>query len=244
MRIAALYDIHGNLPALEAALKETEQSGADEILVGGDVIIGPMSSACLDLLFNIKKPVHYILGNCEVAVLDHITGITNTQFPENIQKCIDWTAKNLRIDQVEAISSWPEKTSIEIDNLGHVLFCHATPESTTDVFTKITPESKLIDNFNSVDESIVVCGHTHMQFEKIISRTSVLNAGSVGMPFGLPGAYWLLLSNKIDFRKTLYDFNHAASLVKKTKYPDAYIFALKNILHPPSENSMLEILER
>ena len=66
MRVAALYDIHGNLPALEAVLQEVDQSDVDQIVVGGDVVLGPMSRECLDKLFEIRTPIHFIQGNCEV----------------------------------------------------------------------------------------------------------------------------------------------------------------------------------
>ena len=63
VRIAALYDIHGNLPALEAVLRDVETSGVDRIVVGGDVLPGPMPAECLARLMNLDVPVQFILGN-------------------------------------------------------------------------------------------------------------------------------------------------------------------------------------
>lgn len=67
MKIAAIYDIHGNLPALEAVLNDTARSGVDQIVVGGDVILRPMSRECMGKLLSIEIPVQFIKGNCEVA---------------------------------------------------------------------------------------------------------------------------------------------------------------------------------
>ncbi len=128
--------------------------------------------------------------------------------------------------------------------LGNVLFCHATPRSETENFTRLTPEDKLLPIFEMLNVSIVVCGHTHMQFERSIGKVRVINAGSVGMPFGKPGAYWLVLGPNIELRHTAYDVTKAAKLILKTYYPHAKDFAENNVLQPPSEDVMLEIFNR
>ena len=74
MRVAALYDIHGNLPALEAVLQDIRQAAVDAIVVGGDVVVGPMSRETVSCLLDVGFPVHFIHGNAEVAVLDQMAG--------------------------------------------------------------------------------------------------------------------------------------------------------------------------
>jgi hypothetical protein len=78
-----------------------------------------------------------------------------------------------------------------------------------------------------------------MQFERMIGRTRVVNAGSVGMPFGDPGAYWLLLGDGLEHRRTAYDLNAAASTVRASDYPQAEHFAAHNVLQPPTEAAMM-----
>ncbi len=90
----------------------------------------------------------------------------------------------------------------------------------------------------------MICGHTHMQFDRTVGNTRVVNAGSVGMPFGEPGAYWLLLNSNIDLRRTDYDFEKAAAAVRMTAYPSAEEFAARNVLRPPSQAEMLEVFQR
>jgi len=84
-----------------------------------------------------------------------------------------------------------------------VLFCHATPRNDLDIFTERTPEERLVEIFAGVDADVVVCGHTHMQFERTIAGKRVINSGSVGMPYeDEPGAYWTL---DLEHRRTHYD---------------------------------------
>jgi hypothetical protein len=105
----------------------------------------------------------------------------------------------------------------------------------------LTPNHRLLPLFEKLNAAVVVCGHTHMQFDRRIAHTRVVNAGSVGMPFGEPGADWLLLGPDIQFRHTPYDLAHAAERVRSTDYPQAQDFAARNILNPPTEQEMLEI---
>jgi hypothetical protein len=91
---------------------------------------------------------------------------------------------------------------VEIDDLGPVLFCHATPRDDNEIFTRLTPEEILLPIFEGQDARLIVCGHTHMQFDRMIGKVRVLNAGSVGMPFGEPGAYWLLLEPDVQLQHT------------------------------------------
>ena len=121
-----------------------------------------------------------------------------------------------------------------------MLFCHATPRSDTEIFTRRTPEPALLPVFSGLDVPLIVCGHTHMQFERRVGDVRVVNAGSVGMPFGAPHADWLLLDGGVELRHTSYDLEAAAARVRDTDYPRADEFATRNILHPPAETEMLD----
>ena len=241
MRVAALYDIHGNLPALEAVLNEVHQLKVDKILVGGDVVLGPMSQECLDLLMSLKMPTHFIKGNCEVAVINASNGKPIPNLPEKVLKDIHWTVNQLFSHHFTFMEQWPLTLTMEIKDLGNVLFCHATPENENDIFTRLTPEKELLSIFEKIDVNHVVCGHTHMQFDRKIGSVRVINAGSVGMPFGDPGAYWLLLDGDIDLRCTTYHLQNAADRIMATAYPDADSFAKNNVINPPSEELMLGV---
>jgi len=244
MRVAAIYDIHGNLPALEAVLHEISQRKVDQIVVGGDVLPGPMPTETIERLRNLDAPAHFIYGNGEVAVLQQMAGKEPASVPQTFRPIIRWTAEQLHPEHQQWLSTWPKTVTLEIAGLGSVLFCHASPQNENDIFTRLTPDNHLLPLFEGLDSATVVCGHTHVQFDRKIGPTRVVNAGSVGMPFGKPGAHWLLLGPDIQFRYTAYDLAHAAERVRSTDYPQAEDFVARNILNPPTEQEMLKIFSR
>jgi putative phosphoesterase len=241
MRVAAIYDIHSNLPALEAVLREIRDAKVDQIVAGGDVLLGPMPSETMLLLASLEIPIQFIFGNCESAVLEQIAGREPAAVPPRFRPLIQWTAEQLSEPQRLSVSTWPMTVRIEMPELGTVLFCHATPRSDNENFTRRTAEEKLLPIFEDTGANVVVCGHTHMQFDLMIGKIRVVNAGSVGMPFGKPGAYWLMLGPGIELRRTAYDFARAAGRIRATSYPSADEFVTRYILQPPSEEQALEM---
>ena len=155
-----------------------------------------------------------------------------------------WNAQQLVPEDERLLASWPSTLRLEISGIGRVLFCHATPRNDTEVFTRFTPEDRLSPIFEGLNAALVICGHTHMQFDRTIGKVRVVNAGSVGMPFGKPGAYWLLLGPDIELRHTSYDLGQAAERIRNTSYPEAEDFATHNVLQPPSEREMLELFSK
>lgn len=244
MRVAAIYDIHGNLPALEAVLQEIRRAKAELIVVGGDVLPGPMPREVLECLLDLDVPVQFIQGNCEIDALAEMTGTGTVRFPEQVREIMRWSAQQIFPEYQPFITGWAKTLRIEIGGLGAVLFCHATPRDDNEIFTRLTPEERLLPIFEGLDAAVVICGHTHMQFDRNVGSVRVVNAGSVGMPFGESGADWLLLDADVQLRHTLYDFAEAAKRVRKTNYPQAQEFAANHILQPPKEEQMLEVFAR
>jgi len=239
--VAALYDVHGNLPALEAVLAEVRSEGVDQVVVGGDVLPGPMPRETLELLIGLDLPISFIYGNGEVAVLDVVAGRVPARVPEAYRPIITWNAQQIDSGQHEVIRSWPKTLAVDVAGVGRVLFCHATPRDENEIFLSTTAEEKLRPVFDCVDAQLVVCGHTHMQFDRTVGSVRVVNAGSVGMPFADPGAYWLLVGPGIELRRTGYDLDAAANRIRRSHYPQAEQFANNSILHPPSEAQMIEL---
>ena len=248
MRVAALYDIHGNLPALDAVLDEVRELGVERIVVGGDVLPGPMPRETMARLLALEIPTQFIYGNGDLAILAQLqatdpAGVTywgttgGAPLPEPFGQLFRWTAQEVREHQ-QVLESWPLTTFVNIDGLGKVLFCHSTPRNETEIFTRLTPEDRLVPVFAGVDASVVVCGHTHMQFDRMVGRLRVVNAGSVGMPFGTTGADWLLLGPGIELRKTNYDTAAAAEAFRRTQYPMVEEMAVRYILNPPGEQEL------
>src|SRR4051812_4422558 len=101
-RVAALYDIHGNLPALEAVLANIRDLEVDAIVVGGDVVPGPMPRETLARLQELDLPTQFIRGNGELAVLGDLSGVP-AQYHEGIQ----WNTQQLMSEQLRLLGQWP-----------------------------------------------------------------------------------------------------------------------------------------
>jgi putative phosphoesterase len=240
MRVAALYDIHGNLPALEAVLHEIRREKIDRIVIGGDVVPGPMPRETIARLRDLDIPVQFIRGNGDREIVAWRRGTESAVIPEPYRESMRWVARQLSDEDEQFLASWPETLRLDIPEVGEILFCHATPRNDVDVFTRLTPEEGLLPMFGGAGANVVVCGHTHMQFDRTIGRVRVVNAGSVGIPYAEPGAYWLLLGLEITLRHANYDLTKAAEVIRGTGYPQAEDFAANNVVRPPTEAKMLE----
>lgn len=239
MRIAALYDIHGNLPAFEAVMAEVRGSNVDRIVIGGDVLPGPMPRECFDLAHTLGIPTDFIIGNGDRETVAANRGTMSPKIPAIFQEAMRWNGSQLTADDEHVIEQWPMTVRVPVDGIGEVLFCHATTRNDTEIFLKTTSEEKLRPIFDPLGVQLVVCGHTHMQFDRMVGKTRVINAGSIGLPFQPAGAYWVIIGPGVELRRTAYDLESAARRVRATSYPQAE-YAAKGILSPPNEEATLE----
>jgi putative phosphoesterase len=187
--VATLYDIHGNLEALEAVLAEVPQDAT--IVVGGDVCAGGSHpSETLERLRGLGDRVLWLRGNADRELKPGEPGLA----PPGV---LDPTREALTGEQIEFLYANPPTVRI-----GRTLYCHATPRNDLDIFTARTPEEQIAFIFEDVDADVVVCGHTHVQFDRTIAGRRVVNSGSVGSPYeDEPGAYWTL---DLEPRRTEY----------------------------------------
>ena len=108
---------------------------------------------------------------------------------------------------------------------------------------RTTPDEWLREMLRGVEADVVVCGHTHMQFDRTVDGTRVVNAGSVGLPYGAPGAHWVQLGPAVEHRRTSYDTEAAAARVEAGGWPKAAEIAAENIRTVPSEEEALSFFE-
>jgi predicted phosphodiesterase len=205
VRVAALYDVHGNLPALEAVLAEVAPEGVDAIVCGGDVCAGPLPQECLDRLRALDAV--FVRGNGDRALAE-------------------WPASRLAEDDRTFLAGLPLTASLEVDGLGPTLFCHATPRTDEEIVTRLTPDDELAAAHEGIAERVVVAGHVHVQVDRTVGERRYVNAGSVGMPYeGRRGAFWALLGPDVELRRTEYDVEAAVEQLLATGYPDAEQYA-------------------
>jgi len=206
---------------------------------------GPMSLDVLEVLLRLGDSVSWIRGNCEREVVEAFDGGSLSYIKsEEVRASMIWTAGQMEQKQRDFMAALPEKISFHVEGLGEVLFCHGSPKSDMEILTEATPQERLREALAGVKENVMVCGHTHMQFDRVCDGKRVVNAGSVGMPYGEPGAYWLLLGPGVNLRKTNYDLDAAADLVRKTEYPLAQDFADNNILRPAAAQEAIEYFKQ
>jgi predicted phosphodiesterase len=136
MRVAALYDVHGNLPALDAVLAELETVGVDEIVCGGDVVWGPFPAECVQRLEAVGA--RFLRGNCERSVL-----AADTERDA-------WCRERLGDSQRKEIATWPATVELAVDGIGSVLFCHGSPRSDEELLTAATPRPAARDALGGV----------------------------------------------------------------------------------------------
>ncbi|HUZ80992.1 MAG TPA: metallophosphoesterase family protein [Gaiellaceae bacterium] len=235
MKVAALYDIHGNLPALDAVLADVERERFDLVLVGGDVFWGPCPAGTLARVRSLSLRTLFVRGNCERE--------TFARDPADTYATANaWVASKLTADDEEFVASWPLTVQLEITGVGEVRFCHATPRSDTEIITARTPEVVLADAVGGTGAAVVVCGHTHVQFDLAVSHARILNAGSVGWGYeGKPGAYWLELGPSIRHRRTEYDYEATAAAVTETGWTGP--FGASDLLEPASPDEAIKAFE-
>lgn len=210
VKVAALYDIHGNLPALEAVLADVP--GEATILLGGDHVYGPYPAETLARLHALGERAVWLRGNCDRELSEPGSG------PSSLD-VLDWVRDRLSEEQIRFLRSLPATVTLTLDGLGETLFCHATPQNDVDFFTDITPEQWLAPLLADVAAATIVCGHSHLQFERIVDGKRLVNAGSVGMAYeDHPGAYWALLGPEVELRRSHFT---PASLTE-TGYPQPW----------------------
>jgi predicted phosphodiesterase len=222
MPTAALADIHGNLHALEAVLADPRLAEADRIVVLGDVVTGTLPAETLDRLTDLPGPVLFLRGNADRLAL------------EDPADWYGWVRDRLGPERIETIRAWPLTFAIEVDGLGAVRCCHSLPDDAERPLTRITLEADFDADLEGIEESVVIGGHTHVQFDRRIGRRRYVNVGAVGRPYeGRPGAYWALLGPDVELIRTDYDVEAAAVVVQASGQPNA-AEVVETLLHPPT----------
>lgn len=223
-RIAVLADVHGNVVALRAVLGDALALGVERVVSLGDVLSGPFPRETLDLLLSIDVPVVAVRGNADREVLagDRAHGQ-------------DWVRAQLTPAQRAVVTAWPLTARVEVEGLGAVRCCHATPRDDEEIVLATTGDERVRSVLAAVEERVVVCGHTHMPFDRRVDGWRLVNPGSVGMPYGAPGAHWALLGPDVELRRTHYDRVAAADEIRRhSNWPGANAFADENVIVPPS----------
>jgi predicted phosphodiesterase len=227
VRVAALYDVHGNVHALDAVLPEAND--ADVILFGGDLASGPFPRETVERARGLSN-AEFVLGNADLLSKP----LPRPEWDEARQ----WVEQQLDDEEVAWLESLP--FSWKADD---TLYVHANPVDVDAIVTERTPIERVRELLQGVDERRVVTGHIHIQYEREIDGAAWIGAGSVGMPYAeRPGAYWAIVTPAaVEFRRTDYDLEAAAAAIRASGHPGAAELAAENVLTCPTPEEALAV---
>lgn len=207
-RIAVVYDVHGNLAALEAVLAEAEAEGFERIISGGDVaMLGPRPAACIDRLRNYGEGLIAIRGNTDRMIASDEPDAT-----------VSWARDAIGAERATWLGALPETAVVT----GHdLLVVHATPSSDEDIIDPGTPDDELAAELVGVVRHTVLCGHVHIQYRRMSGAIEVINPGSVGLPFdGDRRAAWAMVRDGVvELRRTAYPVEATIAAVAAADIP-------------------------
>lgn len=205
-------------------LREIAFERVDTIVFGGDLAAGPFPRETIELAGNVPNAV-FVQGNCDRFMVDMFEG-------RKIGDAIldPWLSTQIGREHCDFLASF--EPTISLDG---VLYCHATPRSDEQAFTKLTPEPRVRELVGEVAEELVVVGHTHMQFDRRVGERRIVNAGSVGLPTGTMDACWALVADGApELRRTQFD----RSPLQVSEHP-----AIERFLEERSEEQALAFFE-
>jgi predicted phosphodiesterase len=238
-RVAVLADIHGNLPALEAVLADVERSPVDRAVLNGDMLLGPMPGETMERLLALGDAAVWVRGNSERELVEAMDARLGASLPEHLRAIAGYGAAHVDRRHRGLLAGLPLSAVVEVDGLGPVRFCHATAGNDVDIVLVDSPVDRWQASFAGVEEPVVVLGHTHMPFDRLVDRRRFVNPGSVGMPYGTPGAHWAVLGPDVVLRTTAYDVNAAAERLARTGFPGIEGFVAENVRAVPSDSEAL-----
>jgi predicted phosphodiesterase len=232
LRVAVVSDVHGNAVALAAVLGELEREQPDLIVFGGDLTWGPLPGETFALASGLNA--RFVRGNAERAVLENKSSTEREQ----------WMQANHTPEMREFLAGFEQHVAVEVDGLGPVRVCHGSPRTDEECVTPETPEARVREFSEGVDEHVIVTAHVHIQFDREVAGIRSVNAGSVGLPYeGRPGAYWALLGPEVDLRRTEYDLDEAVVRYRATDIPGVEEI-VELMVSPPEPREVIDHAEQ
>lgn len=235
-RVAVLSDVHANTPALTAVLADLDWYRPDLVVFCGDLTWGAEPQRTIDLVTALAYRTVFIRGNAERAVLELARGTRPASRPRE-----EWMLAQHPPAAVEFLAGFAFSAIVEVAGLGPIRFCHGSPRSDTELVTPGTPEQRLADLTAGIAERVLVTGHSHLQFDRLLNGQRSISPGSVGLPFhsGPPGiAYWATLGPDVTLRQTRYPISEALTRGTSVGDPSAEVIA-KMLTNPPSPQEIV-----
>ena len=240
MRLIALSDIHGNLPALQAVLAAIEGT-PDMVIVAGDTVgFGPQSAEVLELLRS--KGCNFVKGNVDDYVVNPSSIERLYQFADQeisagrpfrpllpltaIAESTRWTRSQLSNQQLGFLTELPFSISVEPSPGRQLKVVHANPRDLERPIVQRDPDSELVLMLSGLDCDILVFGHSHNPFQRLVGNTLLLDVASLGFPTdGCPDAPYTEITFgedgwRVKQHRIAYDTGVTASLIEASTMPN------------------------
>ena len=208
MRVAALADVHGNAPALDAVLHEVRAEDVDLVVFCGDLTWGPLPNETLALVRSLELPARFVRGNA-----DRMLGV-------HLDERGTWLAEQHDEESTRLVNGFDEHVVADVDGLGPTRFVHGSPRADNECVTPRTSEERVREFMAGVPERVVVTAHVHVSYDRRVDDVRLVGPGSVGRPYeGERGARWALLGPDVELRRTDYDHEATAELFRASGIP-------------------------
>jgi predicted phosphodiesterase len=231
MRVAALPDVHGNAPALEAVLAEVRREGVDLVVFCGDLTWGPLPRETLAIVQALELPKRFVRGNADrmVGSLEGERGA--------------WLAEQHGAEGTSFVNGFDGHVVVDVDGLGPTRFVHGSPRSDEECVTPQTPPERVREFMDGVPERVVVTAHVHVSYDRVVDGVRLVGPGSVGRPYeGERGARWAILGPDVELRRTDYDHEAAAELYRASGIPEVDL-DVDALLEPITRDEIIEHAE-
>jgi putative phosphoesterase len=233
MRVAILSDIHGNIVALEAVLKDLrEQGGVDIIFVAGDMFVfGPAPDEVLLTLQELPD-AYFLLGNTERYLWEKTYPAVyhGNAWQDGLLISFVWTAERLGYQGLHFIEALP-RFQVAQEGGRKLLVVHGSPRSDEEGLTATTQDEDVAEMPVCPKVAVLACGHTHIPMDRLVGGMRVVNVGSVGLPFdGDPRACYAIVTDlsgrssaspQIELRRVAYNVEQVVGQLFAVNHPAA-----------------------
>ncbi len=238
-RIVILADIHGHAPALDAVLAEPDVASADLVVLNGDLADGPFPSETLDRLEALGSRALWLRGNGDRWLAE--VSADRFRHPDpSTHALMRWAAGQLSDARLARLAALPLVATLDVAGVGPFAVCHATARSDNEMLLVDSSMAQARAAFAELNEQVIIVGHSHMPFDRLFNRRRVVNAGSVGLPYGHAGASWMLLGPDVVLRRTSFDAQAAADVILATDMPGAQDFVTSCVLTTESDAEAID----
>jgi predicted phosphodiesterase len=224
-RLAVLSDIHGNLPALEAVLADMQPFAVDQVVIAGDVVNwGPFSAAVMERVARENWAI--IRGNNEFYLLEYNTLRQPAHWKS--YTLLPWLYYELKGRWHQVIASWPDEISLRFPDAPPIRMFHGSPGNPWVSLTPLTSEAEIRSKLANIEESTIICGHSHLAMSRRVGRWHILNSGTVGVPLdGLFTAGYMILDGDASgwtpiFRRIPFDYAPLFAEFERQRFVETY----------------------